>query len=571
MIINKIHTTHSQEESSSLINQKLFLRRPDLTIDIRLELAIAGLGPSYREGTIAELERKYKVSYTFIYTQANILKQNLSKLFGSKLATQADKLKGLLSVLRFYLQAKLETKGSLEGLSNLGMGLGLPYTSINFISELLSVAGALVGSTYQSEEKVELVFLCDEVYAAGQAILVTLDAQSMLVLDIKLVDGSLLGTDWEERFILLKANQVLAGTLIKDGGKQLQSASRVLSADTIIGADTFHAIAHRLGIYHARLVKGVRIAKEREDNRAERFASTKTYETALKKETEWELAKLKTLQAQDQLEWFEYYYFKMLYQLRPFTSQGLVRDKQKASQIIQESLQALSLLELPKLQKHLDHIAQLIQDGTLLHYLDQVPILYQQLQSQLDEQTTWLWMLYWQWNKKAQQTHCPKVNKRAKQEAQAAKELLQEYYQTHARWNKSPNPFEQLRVTVFTTLEQIVQASSLVETFNSILKPFINNARGQVSQELLNLVKFKHNYSRFRRGKRKGKAPIELFTGQNLEKHWIDLLMDLVEKAFVKHGVSSVKQLHQLIQLDQKQSIDSMKKLVVEKTDSIAA
>ena len=86
-----------------------------------------------------------------------------------------------------------------------------------------------------------------------------------------------------------------------------------------------------------------------------------------------------------------------------------------------------------------------------------------------------------------------------------------------------------------------------MEAFNSILKPFINSARGQVSQSLLNLVKFHHNNTIFKRGKRQGAAPIELLTGQPLEKHWIDLLMDKIENAFEQHQVTSLKELHRLI------------------------
>ncbi len=584
MTINKIHTSQKQEESSSfdlskqiLINQKLFLRRPDLTLDIRLYLAIAGLGTAYRDCTILELERKYKVSYTFIYEQANILKRYLPQLFGAKVVEQADKLKELLIVIRFYLEGKLETKSALEGLSNLGASLGMKHISTHFISQVLEIAGTLVSNTYQAEQVVERIFLCDEVYARGQAILVTLDAQSMLVLDIKLIEVSLLSTHWEERFILLKNNNVVPKVLIKDGGTQMECAVKILDGQTLIGADTFHAIPYRLGVLRCTLVKNLDTAKAWEQNRAHRFASTKTYKTALKKEAEWEAAKQKTLQAQDELQWFDEHYFRLLQQLRPFTSNGLPRDKHKASAVMQNCLEALALLDLPQLPKHLKHIKALLDKGELLHFLDQVPPLYQQLHTSLSPNTAWLWMLYWQWDKKACQTHAPKVQQRAKEQAQAAKELLQEHYQLNPSQPinplQHPNTFLAIKQKVFTTLNQIVQASSLVETFNSILKPFINSARGQVSQALLNLVMFKHNYSPFKRGKRQGKAPIELFTGRCLEKSWLDLLMDQVKAAFVKHGVVSVKKLHQLLctKEKEKQQGGTVKTLVTPKSYSKAA
>ena len=159
-------------------------------------------------------------------------------------------------------------------------------------------------------------------------------------------------------------------------------------------------------------------------------------------------------------------------------------------------------------------------------------------------------MLYWQWDKKSYQTHSSKVQQRAKSEALAAKELLAEYYQQLAG-HKDLSQFEDIRKKVFSALNEIVQASSLVVPIaigiNSILKPFIKMARGQVSQPLLNLVRFYHNHRVFKRGKRQNNAPIELLTGIDLDKHWLDLLMDKLKAAFEQHQVTSLKKLHQIL------------------------
>ena len=368
----------------------------------------------------------------------------------------------------------------------------------------------------------------------------------MMVLDIRLVKGTFTGTDWEESFIKLQDQQVNSSRVIKDQGTQMASAVKVLPSQTIIGADVFHVIPHRLGLLHCRLVKNVEVAKTKELDRANCFEKTKTYKTALKKEAEWEIAKFNTLQAIDQLEWFDEHYFKMINQLRPFTSKGVPRDKATAELIIQQSLEALALLPIPTLQKQLNHIEGVLASGQLLHYMDQTPSIYEDLLKILNPQTAWVWMLYWQWDKKSYQTHSPKVQLKAKAEAFAAKQLLEEYYEASEK-NGQTNQFETLRKQVFSSLDEIVQASSLVETFNSILKPFINSARGQVSQELLNLVKFYHNHRIFKRGKRQNSAPIELLTGIPLQKHWVDLLMDKIKKAFEQHRVVSLKQLHQIL------------------------
>ena len=60
--------------------------------------------------------------------------------------------------------------------------------------------------------------------------------------------------------------------------------------------------------------KEVEKAEAKEADRARRFANTKHYLTALKKEQEWEAAKKKVLEARDKLEWLDEHYFKLIQQ-----------------------------------------------------------------------------------------------------------------------------------------------------------------------------------------------------------------------------------------------------------------
>src|SRR5207249_9639985 len=82
-----------------------------------------------------------------------------------------------------------------------------------------------------------------------------------------------------------------------------------------------------------------------------------------------------------------------------------------------------------------------------------------------------------------------------------------------------------LKATVFEKLDSIIQASSLVELVNSFIRPSLNSSKGQITQETLNLIMFYHNHRRYKSGKRQGKAPIELLTGEALEADWVALLL----------------------------------------------
>ena len=91
--------------------------------------------------------------------------------------------------------------------------------------------------------------------------------------------------------------------------------------------------------------------------------------------------------------------------------------------------------------------------------------------------------------------------------------------------------FEPLKALVFEKLDAIVQASSLVEMVNAFIRPYLNSSKGQITQETLNLIMFYHNHRRYKSGKRQGKAPIELLTGETLEADWVELLLQHIQKA----------------------------------------
>ena len=98
--------------------------------------------------------------------------------------------------------------------------------------------------------------------------------------------------------------------------------------------------------------------------------------------------------------------------------------------------------------------------------------------------------------------------------------------------------FDTLTALVFDKLDSIVRASSLVEMVNGLLRPSFNSCKGQITQEALNLIMFYHNHRRYKSGKRKGQAPLELLTGKSLDAEWWALLLQQVtrEEAATDNG-----------------------------------
>ncbi len=83
---------------------------------------------------------------------------------------------------------------------------------------------------------------------------------------------------------------------------------------------------------------------------------------------------------------------------------------------------------------------------------------------------------------------------------------------------------------IYSRLGHIVQSSAMVECINSIVRPFLNSTKNQVTQEQLNLIMYYHNHRRYRDGKRKNKTPMELLLGKKQTKDWIALILDIISK-----------------------------------------
>jgi hypothetical protein len=82
---------------------------------------------------------------------------------------------------------------------------------------------------------------------------------------------------------------------------------------------------------------------------------------------------------------------------------------------------------------------------------------------------------------------------------------------------------KQVRNMVRWLLGNVVRASSLVETVNSWLRPFLWRRKGN-GGFLYNLLRFCFSTHRFFRGKRQGKTPLQLAGIEVSTDDWLQLL-----------------------------------------------
>jgi len=154
---------------------------------------------------------------------------------------------------------------------------------------------------------------------------------------------------------------------------------------------------------------------------------------------------------------------------------------------------------------------------SFLLYFQKAQQVYQDL-SQLiqDPQALQTLCLAWQYNHKLYQAKTTKQ----KHYCQHEKDFFLEYAEEILG-----QKFQPLKQQTFDLLDTVVRSSSLVETVNSLIRPYLNTSKSHITQDTLNLIMFYHNHRKFNNGKRKNQAPIEILTGKPLEKHWLDLLL----------------------------------------------
>ena len=207
--------------------------------------------------------------------------------------------------------------------------------------------------------------------------------------------------------------------------------------------------------------------------------------------------------------------------LQIFDSKGNVRDPKEGEENIRTATELLKMLD----NKHIAKCAQKIETllPNLLNFLTRAQELTDQFRHQFPAGVWEGFGVAWQASKNAIKSK----NVRRKQFFKAKeKQWLAEL----SLWLKED--FAHTKTKIYQKLDTIVQSSSLIEAINSIVRPYLNTSKNQVSQHLLNLIMFYHNHRRYLAGKRKGHTPVELLTGKIQEKDWLELLMERIKPIF---------------------------------------
>jgi len=498
---------------------KKFLRREDITEAIRAHIAVTGFMAMENSnyGIITNLSRQFNVSRPFVYDAIDSLKAVFPIIF-NKPSSELNAIDKKIAVSHI-LSLRLEGRCSIENISILMKRFELVNNSIGFISQYINHVGSLLPSTLiNREDNVRLlVFASDEVFAKNKPILVTVDPVSSAILKIELSDTRK-AKDWIEHWNCIENNGHIAIYLVSDEGTGLTSAHSQGLSDVPWQPDTFHAIAHRLGLWVDRFERGAYQVMEKEYKCQKAITSAKSPAVIAKRRAAYDAAMEAVSKKIELYEHFKYLYSGIIKELHVFDSNGNLRSRKNAEENIQISLDLIDTLECKTLSDTIKKIRKSVPE--LLRYFDQASTIVKGLEdSGLDQDALKTLCAGWQWHKMYIKSKKAGSRNYCQEHERFCLELAGGYLQ---------EDYEIIKEQVYHELNHIVQSSAMVECVNSIIRPYLNTSHNQISQEMLNLIMFYHNHRRYNSGERAHKTPYEILSGKTQEKDWLELIFEII-------------------------------------------
>ncbi|MCK5355525.1 MAG: hypothetical protein KAJ63_10440 [Methyloprofundus sp.] len=421
------------------------------------------------------------------------------------------------------LAQRFEGKCSIDAISTLMKRSYLPFSSVGYISQYLSRVGESLPNVLINtcEPEQFLAFADDEIFAKSAPILITVDPISSAILRIEHVDRRS-ADEWSCHYQALLESGFSPDLLTSDAGTALCAAHERILPDTPWQSDTFHGIAHRLGGWVRRLEKRAYTAIEEADKREKTLTSAKTGPVIDKRLNRCFTADDTARQAIELYDNFSYLYRYLIRQLNIFDSKGHLRQYDQVKENMEIALELMETLNQKSINKATVSIKEALPD--LLTYWTDASVAIENCQKlSTDQEVLQALSLAWQWNKAVIKSKpAPRKHK--------AIEQRQFYLELAELLIGCKEKHLELKDRIFEELDQIIQASSMVECINSILRPYLNTSKNQITQAFLNTFMFYHNHRRYHAGKRKGKTPMEILTGKEQKEDWVVLLQKEVSK-----------------------------------------
>ena len=499
-----------------------FIRRQDLTPHTRIDIVkLAWLNQGIY-GKMTQIAQDYAISRTFLYQLIWAANLQLETLFSDQqpLGPAPQPLWTPLILL-----LRLEGKCSMPSMSSILKYFQYQPNSVGYLSECFHHYGGALPSTLSMAEHTVVFYLSDEIFARHQPILVTIEAHSTAILKIQLASERSAET-WKAHFEDLGNHRFQSIGMASDRGRGLVAGYQAACQDARWVCDRFHEFQD-LFDRRRQLERKAYAAIAKEDEAVQTFHHAKSEAHLHKRLQHYEHAHHVCEQAMaryDQLDLLLHLLRDALHLCSPC---GRLRTVANVRSELTLLLSLIEEIDDAVLRQLLRPIRSHLED--ILAPFEQAESVHAELLALIPQQLVDALVLAWHHEHLSYQSHAK-----------------QKHYHQHEsqQWLNFAegcldNQFEPLKALVFEKLDAIVRASSLVELVNSFIRPYLNSSKGQITQETLNLIMFYHNHRRYKSGKRQGKAPIELLTGEALEADWGELLIQHTQEASQSTSLAS--------------------------------
>ena len=482
-----------------------FMRRPDVDTVTRVHIAAQAFLSLGVYGDLTRIANAYRVSRLFVYK----LLWQLQLLYELEACNPGAPEAIRTEVDRHILLLRLEGHCALERMSQILRQLGLPFASVGYISQRLAVyARALPKAEWTGAQIVFL--LCDEIFTRGQPILLTVEPRSLAILKIELAKNREAAT-WKQHWdALAEAGLIEQQTVVSDQGSGLVKGCALMGLTH--HPDLFHLL-RPLATCGERLYRKALAAIAREYERGS-LAVGRSEAVITKRRVAYEAAKAEADEQIRRYDNFCYLWTALRQTLELFNQQGEFTELTSRQAEMAAIVQLLDELTCAHLHQALASFASGLEG--YWGYYQRAEQVYQAYSIRYPRAV--VQALAWGWQLQRQATNSKTYGTR--------KGLTQdaEFYFAYAA-TYLPETGEGLQKEMIEALDAEVRSSSLIENVNSALRPLLETCRGQVDQPMLELFAYVHNHRCFVRGKRAGKAPIEILTGKEMDQTWLTSLL----------------------------------------------
>jgi len=485
-----------------------FTRRPDLDPHTRIEIVRLAWLYQGIYGKMTQIAQAYQISRTFLYQLLLAANLQLEVLFSEeKRLFQKDHrhFDQLLLLLR------LEGKCSLLSLSSILKALDYHPNAVGYLSQFFHSAGQTLPSTLLMPSKTWVFYLSDEIFALHVPILLTIDAQSTAILNIELASDRSADT-WRAHFEALEEHQFFSLGMASDRGLGLVAGYQAACDLALWVADYFHEFRDLFKVLH-QLERKAYAAIAKEDDAARKFAGAKSAANLAKRLHQYDTAHQACEQAMALYDQLALLLHLLREALQLCSPHGRLRTQENVRSELLLLFDMIAALDCAAITHTLKPLHQHLED--IIVPFAQAEAIAAELRAVVPHDALDFLVLAWHHDHLVYQ----------------AGSKQKRYHQSEREFSWAcaegllGDEFDTLKALVFNKLDAIVRASSLVEMVNSLIRPYLSSCKGQITQEALNLIMFYHNHRRYKSGKRQGKAPIELLTGEPLPAEWWELLL----------------------------------------------